>query len=75
MKEGSTMNYRSGAVWSSADILFLKDQLGRGMTVEQLAGFLNKPLEEIRMKARELTRRKYKSVADEAEGQIDTKQN
>jgi hypothetical protein len=41
------MNYRSDAVWANSDILFLQDQLKRGMSVEQL-GFLNRPLDEVR---------------------------
>jgi hypothetical protein len=48
------MNYRFDAVWANADILFLQDQLRRGMSVEQLAGFLNRPLDEVREKARHL---------------------
>jgi hypothetical protein len=42
-----TMNYRSDAVWANSDILFLQDQLRRGMSVEHL-GFLNRPLDEVR---------------------------
>jgi hypothetical protein len=58
------MNYRSDAVWTNSDILFLQDQLRRGMSVEQLAGFLNRPLDEVRVKAREFQSRRKVPTRD-----------
>jgi hypothetical protein len=40
--------------WSSADLFFLEDALRRGMSAEQVAGFMRRPADEVQAKAREL---------------------
>jgi hypothetical protein len=40
--------------WTSADLFFLADTLRRGMSVDRVAGFLNRSPAEVRVKAREV---------------------
>jgi hypothetical protein len=44
----------SGEPWARADLFFLDNALRRGMAVEEVAGFLGKNSDEVRVKAREL---------------------
>ena len=39
--------------WVPADVFFLKDALRQGMSVEQVAGFLRRTVDEVQAKARE----------------------
>jgi hypothetical protein len=48
------VDYRSAGEWTKKDLLFLRHQLQHGMSVEQLACFLNKTTDEVRAKAKEL---------------------
>jgi hypothetical protein len=40
--------------WSKGDLLFLQHQLREGMSIEQVARFLNRTEAEVRAKAQEL---------------------
>jgi hypothetical protein len=40
-----------GALWERADLFFLCDALSRGMSIQDLAGFLNRSVEEVRGQA------------------------
>ena len=42
--------------WVRADAFFLEDALRRGMSVEEVSGFLGRAVDEVRAKARELLR-------------------
>jgi hypothetical protein len=44
----------SGVVWEKADLFFLDNALRHGISVEEVAGFLGRPVDEVRAKAREL---------------------
>jgi hypothetical protein len=48
------VDYCSAGEWTKKDLLFLRHQLQHGMSVEKLACFLNKTLDEVRAKAREM---------------------
>jgi len=41
----------AGMPWERADLLFLCDSLARGMSIEELAGFLNRSVDEVRRQA------------------------
>jgi hypothetical protein len=43
-----------GEPWAKADLLFLEDALRRGMSAENVAGFLGRRADEVQTKAREL---------------------
>ena len=43
-----------GERWSKADLFFLDDALRRGMSAENVAGFLGRPEVEVREKAQQL---------------------
>ena len=40
--------------WVRGDVFFLEDALRRGMSVEEVSGFLGRAVGEVRAKAREL---------------------
>jgi hypothetical protein len=40
-----------GRTWERADLFFLGDGLARGMSIQDVAGFLNRPEDEIRQQA------------------------
>jgi hypothetical protein len=40
--------------WSKADLFFLDNALRRGMSAENVAGFLGRPADEVREKAQRL---------------------
>jgi hypothetical protein len=42
--------------WVRGDVFFLEDALRRGMSVEEVSGFLGRTVDEVRAKARELLR-------------------
>ena len=48
------MDANSGKRWSKMDILDLKNEIGRGRTVAQIASFLCRDEDEVREKMREL---------------------
>jgi len=43
--------------WDSRDLFFIVSAVERGMTVEEVAGFLRRPATEVQKKARELQAR------------------
>jgi hypothetical protein len=45
--------------WLPADVFFLEDALRRGMSAEEVAGFLGRPADEVQAKARELKARPH----------------
>jgi hypothetical protein len=42
----------TGMVWNRADLFFLRDGLARGMSIQELAGFLNRSEDDVRQRAR-----------------------
>src|SRR3954449_6627016 len=40
-----------GTPWERADLFFLCDALARGMSIQDLAGFLNRSVDEVRQQA------------------------
>jgi hypothetical protein len=40
--------------WSKADVFFLEDALRRGMSAQDIAGFLRRTVDEVQAKGREL---------------------
>jgi hypothetical protein len=40
-----------GTPWERADLFFLCDALARGMSIQDLAGFLNRSMDEVRQQA------------------------
>jgi len=47
----------AGKPWDSRDLFFIVSAVERGMTVEEVAGFLRRPATEVQKKARELQAR------------------
>jgi hypothetical protein len=47
----------AGKSWDTADLFFLMSAVERGMSVEEVAGFLRRPASEVQEKARELQAR------------------
>ena len=45
---------QTGDPWEKADLFFLDNALRRGMSVEDVAAFLGRPVDEVRAKARQL---------------------
>jgi hypothetical protein len=43
-----------GTPWDSADLFFLISAVERGLSIEEVAGFLRRPASEVQEKAREL---------------------
>jgi hypothetical protein len=48
----------AGTPWDPADLVFLVASIERGMTIEEVAGFLSRPASEVQEKARQLARRR-----------------
>jgi hypothetical protein len=46
-----------GKAWDTRDLFFLISAVERGMSVEEVAGFLRRPASEVQKKARELQER------------------
>ena len=44
----------AGKPWDSADLFFLISAVERGLSIEEVAGFLRRPASEVQEKAREL---------------------
>jgi hypothetical protein len=44
----------SGAPWANADLFFLEDALTRGMSIEEVAGFLARTADEVRRESERL---------------------
>jgi len=40
--------------WTTQDVFFLQDALQRGLSAEEVAGFLRRTVDEVQAKAREL---------------------
>ena len=57
------MDANSGKRWSKMDILDLKNEIGRGRTVAQIASFLCRDEDEVREKMRELVQRRTLSAS------------
>jgi hypothetical protein len=47
----------AGKPWDSADLFFLISGVERGLSIEEVAGFLRRPASEVQEKARELQAR------------------
>jgi hypothetical protein len=47
----SGIQNRSGQSWEKADLFFLIDALARGMSIAEVAAFLNRSEEEVRQRA------------------------
>ena len=43
-----------GKPWVKADLFFLEDSLQRGMSLAEIAGFLGRTVDEVRVKAKSL---------------------
>ena len=50
--ETTRANFSAGMPWNRSDLFFLTDALARGMSIQELAGFLNRTEDEIRQQAR-----------------------
>jgi hypothetical protein len=55
-----TLDPNAGMPWDRADLFFLAAAVERGMTVEEVAGFLRRPPSEVQKKAKELARSRRK---------------
>jgi hypothetical protein len=49
--ETTRANVSAGMPWERADLFFLRDAFERGMSIQDLAGFLNRSEDEIRQQA------------------------
>src|SRR4051812_43626356 len=49
--ETTRANFPAGMAWERADLFFLSDALARGMSIRELAGFLNRSEDEVRQQA------------------------
>jgi hypothetical protein len=47
----------AGKHWDTADLFFLISAVERGLSIEEVAGFLRRPASEVQEKARELQAR------------------
>jgi hypothetical protein len=54
----SGVQNHSGQWWEKSDLFFLNDALARGMSIAEVAGFLNRSEEEVRERAN-LNRQSY----------------
>ena len=59
-KVETKVTYSQNEPWLNADLLFLKISLGQGMSFAEVAGFLGRPADEVRDKARRLTPKRTK---------------
>ena len=50
--ETTRANFSAGMPWNRSDLLFLTDAFARGMSIQELAGFLNRTEDEVRHQAR-----------------------
>ena len=50
--ETTRANFSAGMSWNRSDLFFLSDALARGMSIRDLAGFLNRTEDEVRQQAR-----------------------
>jgi hypothetical protein len=46
-----TIRVSADTPWERADLFFLSDALARGMSIQELAGFLNRSEDEVRHQA------------------------
>jgi hypothetical protein len=44
-------NFFAGMPWERADLFFLSDALARGMSIQELTGFLNRSEDEVKQQA------------------------
>ena len=49
--ETTRANFSAEMLWTRADLFFLSDALARGMSIQELAGFLNRSEDEVRQQA------------------------
>jgi hypothetical protein len=49
--DATRANFSAGTPWERADLFFLSDALARGMSIQELAGFLNRSEDEVRQQA------------------------
>ena len=56
-RQTETWETNAGKPWDTRDLFFLVSAVERGMTVEEVAGFLRRPTSEVQEKARELQAR------------------
>jgi len=60
-RQTETWETNAGKPWDTRDLFFLVSAVERGMTVEEVAGFLRRPASEVQEKARELQARSRRS--------------
>jgi hypothetical protein len=53
-------NFSTGMPWNRSDLFFLSDALARGMSIKELAGFLNRSEDEVRQQA---SSRRHESIS------------
>jgi hypothetical protein len=53
LPRGGSPSFGWGARWSTADLLFLRDTLRRGLSFAEVANFLGRTEDEVREKATE----------------------
>jgi hypothetical protein len=59
-KVGTESAHSFSEPWPNADLLFLKLSLEQGMSFAEVAGFLGRREDEVRQKARRVTRKRAK---------------
>jgi hypothetical protein len=56
-RESENWETNAGKRWDPADLFFLISAVDRGLSIEEVAGFLQRPANEVQEKARGLVRR------------------
>jgi hypothetical protein len=56
-RQSENWETNAGKRWDTADLFFLISAVDRGLSIEQVAGFLQRPANEVQEKARGLVRR------------------
>jgi hypothetical protein len=56
-RESENWETKAGKRWDPADMFFLISAVDRGLSIEEVAGFLQRPANEVQEKARGLVRR------------------
>jgi hypothetical protein len=49
--EKTRENFSAGMPWNRADLFFLRDAFARGMSIQELAGFLSRTEDEVKRQA------------------------
>ena len=56
-RQHETWKINAGKPWDTADLFFLISAVERGLSIEEVAGFLRRPASEVQEKARKLQAR------------------